>query len=220
MTVTRRQFILELLVDTVTLTGLPEPLLMSDIRLSIGLSELPVVHIKPAFSNPSSSIQSGTIPFGGSGKLCEFTMSKSELDAANLTILVLKDIPSINDHLILCMTAPVSFRDLILSLPSCVPQPFVRRDFTFVDNKGSCSVYIRVTNPAPLHHESQSTLVVRTARPATRPQSIVRTPSTPMNTTRRVHVSELTQPMVPPVEPLLPRPMPYGGLRNRRPILH
>jgi hypothetical protein len=219
MTATKRKFILELLVDTVTLTGLPEPLLIGDIRMSVGLSELPVVHIKPAFSDPRSSIHSGTIPFGGSGKLCEFSMSQSELEAANLTLLVLKDIPTINDHLILCMTAPVSFRDLILSLPSCVPQPFVRRDFTFVDNKGNCSVYIRVTNPVALCHGSQSTLL-RTARPATRPLSIVRTPSTPMNTTRRVHVQEFMQPAVPSPDPILPRPMPYGGLRNRPSILH
>jgi hypothetical protein len=117
-----RKFTLEVLVDTVTIRGIKEPVQTSDLRLSIGLSELPVVHIKPSpFSVQPEVVQDGTVLFGGSGKLCEFTMTKTELACATISILVVKELVTLNDHLILCLTPPLSFRDLVMSLPNCSP---------------------------------------------------------------------------------------------------
>ena len=214
---TSRRFILEVLVDTVTVSEFPkrESISMRDVRLSVSLSEFPVVHIKPSPLIPQTPSLGDSILFGGAGKLCEFSLSKSDLVAATFSLLLLKEIPSINDHLILCMTAPVSFRELLLSLPSCSPQPFVKRQFLFLDGRGSVDIFIRVSavQPEVVAKTSRRNLSMHATsrtRPATavqRSTEIAEPPKIPL------------EPLLSPKQPKSPR-MSYGGLRKRAPIIY
>ena len=214
-----RKFTLEILVDTVTIRGIKEPVQTSDLRLSIGLSELPVVHIKPStFSVQPQVVQDTTVLFGGSGKLCEFTMTKAEFACATISILVVKELVTLNDHLILCLTPPHSFRDLVMSLPNCCPQPFVKRDFAFVDDRGHCSLYFRVTvedsrqNPRLTHLSA-----TQPVRHNKRNQSIINTPIL-----HGLHESPRDAPLLPRPSsaPTTRSPMTYGALRSRTPLIH
>jgi hypothetical protein len=147
-----RRYVLEVLADIVTLAEphtAKEPVLIGDVRLSFCLSDFPVLHIKPSASIPLDSELGRFARFGGAGKLCELHLSKGDFERINITFLFLKEIPSISDYLILCMTAPISFRDVVLSLPSCKPQPYVKRRFEFIDGRGSCEVFLRLTAVEP-----------------------------------------------------------------------
>jgi hypothetical protein len=211
-----RKFILEVIVDTVKLVDLPDKdsILTSDVRLTIALSELAVVHIKPSPVIVQSPSLPDTVLFGGAGKLCEFSSTKSELSSATLSVLFLKEIPSINDHLILCMTPPLSFRELILSLPSCSPQPMVKRRFEFLDGRGSCEVYIRVSSEtSEMKSENprltQSLHATSHQRPKNSHQSI---------SARSETISAIANSVSSPKSFKSPK-MTYGGLRKRASII-
>jgi hypothetical protein len=198
MATASRRFVLEILVDTVTVGDIQkkESILSSDVRLSIALSDFPIVHIKPSSLVHNNNSLEDRLVFGGSGKLCEFSMKKPEVESSYLTILLLKEITSLNDYLILCMTAPISFHELLLSLPSCSPQPFVKRQFEFIDNRGCCEIYIRLSTVEP------SRSIRKTPRPvSTRP-------------------SPPERPQTPKQPPKKQDSMQYGGFRNRPSIIH
>ena len=203
-------------MDTVTIRGIKEPVQTSDLRLSIGLSELPVVHIKPSpFSVQPEVVQDGTVLFGGSGKLCEFTMTKTELACATISILVVKELVTLNDHLILCLTPPLSFRDLVMSLPNCSPQPFVKRDYAFVDDRGDCSLYFRVTVADTLPKAKVSHLsATQPVRNSRRNHSIIHTPIL------HEHPRDAPPTPRPSTTPTMRPQMNYGGLRSRTPLIH
>ena len=209
-----RKFRLELLVDSVTVNELPnkDSILTRDVRLSIALSEFPVVHIKPSPVIVQSPSLGETVLFGGAGKLCEFSLPKSQLASATLSVLFLKEVPSINDHLILCMTPPMSFRELILSLPSCSPQPYVKRQFQFIDNRGTCDIFVRISADEPEVIQKTSRLF-HTVTPKSRSRPKTAIEHSPAKSPRN--------------DPLITSPkgkrspaITYGGLRKRVPIIH
>ena len=199
MTTTSRRFVLEVLVDTITINDLStkESILAGDVRLSFALSDFPVVHIKPSPAVPNDTPLRDKIAFGGSGKLCEFSMKKPELESSHITVLFLKEISTIKDHLILCMTAPIPFQQLLLSLPSCSPQPFVKRRFEFIDNRGSCELFLRIStiDPTPIRRTTAARVVAKKLEISSeKPPSPV-----PMRSRSKIN---------------------YGGFKNRPSIIH
>jgi hypothetical protein len=152
MAAKQKQFIFEVVADLATTKeSLLSEVPLSDLRLSIALADLPVIHIKPKETPTlSGEGEMRSVSFGGIGKLCVFSMTKQDLDSQNLVLLLLKEVSAISDYLILTMSPPISLQDLILSLPSSnlgdhVTVPFATRSFSFIDGMGSCSVRLRLT---------------------------------------------------------------------------
>jgi hypothetical protein len=145
---TQRRYILELAVESVRIPSCVTDVNPNDIRLSFGLTDFPVIHVAPLV--PTANVEDNTISFGMAGKLCEFSLTRSQLESTNIVFLLLREVTTVNDHVVLAMTAPVLFRDLVLSLPSGPCQsskPFAKRKFQFIDSDGECEVMLRVSNP-------------------------------------------------------------------------
>ena len=225
------RFVLELVVDSIT-CHTPELINTPacDLRLSLALSDYPVVHITPRLPDPSLIFQGDppfTAQFGGAGKLCEFTMTKAALDSYNLILMLLKDIHAIDDYLIITMTAPIGIKELIFSLPNAAPNrdtPFVKRTFSFIDGLGECDVLLRFTRVVEMGGAAHAP--VRRTEGVSRP--IVCAPSV-LRTVQQ------------PIKPPLPEPpeneqireicsesktlatrssVHYGQLRRRVPLIH
>lgn len=171
-----RSFIFEIVADSILIKGeTVESVPTSDLRLSIAMADLPVIHIHPRENHElTDELGMKRICFGGTGKLCEFSMSKRDLESQNLVLLLLKEVSAISDFLILTMTAPLSLRDLILSLPSSnlgdrEAVPFAARTFSFIDGMGCCSVRLRLTaSLRETHRKAQTETSHRLHRPIQR----------------------------------------------------
>lgn len=207
----QRRYVLELIVESIRLIPGNEDMSPRDIRLSVALTDFPVVHIAPR--DIEFTISDGTIPFGMTGKLCEFALSRAQLESTNLLLFALREITTVNDHVILTMTAPISLRDLILSLPSGPDQastPFAKRKFAFIDNTGECEVMLRVSSPPPVPKPVRS--VQRSSRKTPLPVS----PPKPTPT-----VKQLAESVTKEIEDIAVTSyrQSYGGLRKRTPII-
>ena len=186
---------------------------LNDMRLSISLSDFPILHISPRLPVLETNDTDQVVLFNGSGKLWEFNTTRSAFDKLNMVLLFLKEVSSINDHLILAMTPALSVRDLLLSLPSGNDYPLARRNIEFLDGKGSCDILIRMIR---LPHISQGKQKLLTIRSKSSPSKHNETETLTRKTEDQVHKTSLSR--------REPKPdvggrLLYGGFRKRNPLI-
>lgn len=224
-----KHFVFEVVADLVAVRAqIIDEIPAADLRVSLALADLPVIHISPkGLPNVLPNAEGlKTVNFGGNGKLCEFAMNKQDLETQNLVLLLLKEVSTINDFLILTMTAPISIRDLILSLPSSnmgerEAVPFVARRFSFIDETGTCSVRIRFT--ASLHDsmrksQLQTTLRLHSSKPKESTMGDEPSEFQPPPTINQL-IEETSQ-QISPSTLTTRSTIKYGGLHRRSPIIH
>lgn len=213
-------FVLELVIDRIVC---PKAVLESaadnDVRLSISLLDFPVVHIAPHTKaadlrrEVGCEVSNHEIHFNGAGKLCEFPMSKTMLETGNITLLLLKEITTLNDHLILAITHPIGIQELLLSLPSGNTARLAQRTVHFIDNKGYCEVRIRLTKKQKLPEKLQS----RPAEPAVKAMHAVKP------VLRDVDPVPIVKADMKPEEPISQQShspsTSYGGFRKRNSLI-
>jgi hypothetical protein len=213
-------FVLELVIDRIVcLKAVLEGAADNDVRLSISLLDFPVVHIAPHTKSTNLRSVVGSegstqeILFNGAGKLCEFTMSKTMIGSGNITLLLLKEITTLNDHLILAITHPIGIQELLLSLPSGNTAPFAQRTVHFIDNKGYCEVRIRLTKKQKQPDKLQS----RPAKPAVKAMHAVKP------VLRDVDPVPIVKADMKPEEPISQQShspsTSYGGFRKRNSLI-
>ena len=223
----KREYSLQVLVDDVHIRETHvRDIQLCDLRMSISLDNLPIVHVSPLpeTSGEQKAIQTGCeeshgsviLPFRGAGKSCTFQMNKRLVENGKLVFLLVKHVDALNDHMILAMTSPIMFRELALSLPSSSndQEPkFVKRTFEFLDDIGACELRIR------LLHVSRK--VVRAGS-----KHISQILPTPAPLIRKVQPSLPAKPEDdnPPVRQVNRSdnqgdPM-YGKMKNRNPVIN
>jgi hypothetical protein len=208
-------YIFEIAIDGVTfqsstMTGTH----LMDLRLSISLSDFPILHITPRSPTQSNRGCSETlVHFNGSGKLCELKITKPAFDNLNMVLLFLKEVSSIDDYLILAMTPAIRIRDLILSLPSGNDVPYARRSFAFLDEKGSCDALVRIRRIDNTHQKRNLRPTARSNPPRSIADAKVNSPIKPKDDIPKLHKGE------PKPDDLENKSLLYGGFRKRNALI-
>lgn len=101
-----------------------------NICLGISLTGYPVLYVYPVGGSSS-----GPVCLGGSGKLCEFN---NESPDTSMLCFILSTLSKET----MATTDSECLSDLILSLPTNA-MDWAKRNYRFVNNKGSCQLYIR-----------------------------------------------------------------------------